>query len=39
MTHHYFPPAYEVEFVNENLETIDVLTVKDEDIILITGVV
>jgi hypothetical protein len=28
-----FPPAYEVEFVNESLETIDVLTVKADDII------
>jgi hypothetical protein len=31
-----FPPAYEVEFVNEVLETLDVLTVKADDIIKIT---
>ena len=30
-----FPPAYEVEFFDENLYTLDVLTVKDEDIGLI----
>jgi hypothetical protein len=37
IVHQRSPSAYEVEFVNENLQTIDVLTVNDEDITLLTS--
>jgi len=33
MVYAAFPPAYEVEFVNDAFGTIDVLTVKADDII------
>lgn len=39
MVHGGSPPDYEVEFVNESLETIDVLTVNSKDVILIKSVV
>jgi hypothetical protein len=35
IVHPDFPPAYEVEFVDNAFETIDVLTVKADDIIKI----
>ena len=31
----FTPIAYEVEFINDEMETINVVTVKDEDLIII----